>query len=90
MPRRTGQEENIDIQEVCGTGSFGEVHRGLWAGTEVAVKRLHRQDWSTELLDEMRQEISVLQRLHHPNVVSSIASRFCGSREVAEIPIGTA
>ena len=63
------QLADVERHELCGTGGFGEVFRGIWAGTEVAVKRLHRQDLSKELLDEMKAEIEVLQKLHHPNIV---------------------
>jgi hypothetical protein len=68
-------ETSCMAEEVCVTmwcvqaGQFGEVYRGLWAGTEVALKRLHRQDLSKDLLDQMKSEIQVLQRLHHPNIV---------------------
>ena len=46
------QLADVERHELCGTGGFGEVFRGIWAGTEVAVKRLHRQDLSKELLDD--------------------------------------
>jgi serine/threonine-protein kinase CTR1 len=34
----------IQLGERIGIGSYGEVHRGLWRGTEVAVKRFLDQD----------------------------------------------
>lgn len=60
---------DIEMLELTGRGGFGEVYRGLWAGTEVAVKLLHNQDISQKLLNEMKSEVQVLQRLHHPNIV---------------------
>jgi serine/threonine protein kinase len=60
---------DIEMLDLTGSGGFGKVYRGLWAGTEVAVKLLHNQDMSQKLLDEMKSEVQVLQRLHHPNIV---------------------
>ena len=39
----------ILLGERVGIGSFGEVHRALWRGTEVAVKRFLDQDISKNL-----------------------------------------
>ena len=33
----------IELLDETGTGGFGKVFRGMWAGTEVAVKLLHNQ-----------------------------------------------
>lgn len=60
---------DIEMLDLTGSGGFGKVYRGLWAGTEVAVKLLHNQDLNQKLLDEMKSEVQVLQRLHHPNIV---------------------
>jgi serine/threonine protein kinase len=60
---------DIEMLDLTGSGGFGKVYRGLWAGTEVAVKLLHNQDMSKKLLDEMKAEVQVLQQLHHPNIV---------------------
>ena len=59
----------ILLGERIGIGSFGEVHRALWRGTEVAVKRFLDQDISRNLLDEVTFEIDIMRRLRHPNVV---------------------
>jgi hypothetical protein len=67
--REVDVEKEIERHDLVGSGAFGEVYRGLWAGTEIALKRLRRQDLTPELLDEMRSEIQVLQKLHHPNIV---------------------
>lgn len=48
-------------------GSFGEVFRGIWRGTEVAVKLLLEQDLSPDNMDDFCNEISLLSRLRHPN-----------------------
>lgn len=65
-------------QEFLGRGSFGNVRRGLYCKAPVAVKELltgneqppaYRRQAKTELL----QEIRVLMKLRHPNIVCMIA-----------------
>ncbi|CAJ1952066.1 unnamed protein product [Sphenostylis stenocarpa] len=61
--------EEITLGERIGLGSYGEVYRGEWRGTEVAVKRFLDQDISGESLDEFKTEVKIMKRLRHPNVV---------------------
>ncbi|XP_062220266.1 probable serine/threonine-protein kinase SIS8 isoform X3 [Phragmites australis] len=63
------QWEEIAIGERIGLGSFGEVYRGDWHGTEVAVKKFLQQDISSDALEEFRSEVRIMKRLRHPNVV---------------------
>ncbi|OEL35206.1 Serine/threonine-protein kinase EDR1 [Dichanthelium oligosanthes] len=63
------QWEEIAIGERIGLGSFGEVYRGEWHGTEVAVKKFLQQDLSGDALEEFRIEVRIMKRLRHPNVV---------------------
>jgi hypothetical protein len=65
----------IDPHEVTlgpriGIGSYGEVYKGTWRGTEVAVKRfIEQQDLSPQLVQEFRDEVAMMARLRHPNIV---------------------
>ncbi|RDX89886.1 putative serine/threonine-protein kinase SIS8, partial [Mucuna pruriens] len=61
--------EEITLGERIGLGSYGEVYRGEWRGTEVAVKRFLDQDISGESLEEFKTEVKIMKRLRHPNVV---------------------
>nr|CAB3451059.1 unnamed protein product [Digitaria exilis] len=63
------QWEEITMGERIGLGSFGEVYRGEWHGTEVAVKKFLQQDLSGDALEEFRTEVRIMKRLRHPNVV---------------------
>ncbi|XP_068661870.1 probable serine/threonine-protein kinase SIS8 [Aristolochia californica] len=63
------QWEEITMGERIGLGSYGEVYRGEWHGTEVAVKRFLDQDISGDALAEFRSEVRIMKRLRHPNVV---------------------
>ncbi|CAK7349609.1 unnamed protein product [Dovyalis caffra] len=56
--------EEIAVGERIGLGSYGEVYRGDWHGTEVAVKRFLDQDITGESLAEFRSEFDyILQQL---------------------------
>ncbi|KAJ1258726.1 hypothetical protein BS78_10G097900 [Paspalum vaginatum] len=63
------QWEELTLGERVGLGSFGEVYRGDWHGTEVAVKKFLQQDISSDALEEFRTEVGIMKRLRHPNVV---------------------
>ncbi|XP_039053416.1 serine/threonine-protein kinase EDR1-like isoform X1 [Hibiscus syriacus] len=65
---------NIDFSELTvgtrvGIGFFGEVFRGVWNGTEVAIKVFLEQDLTAENMEDFCNEISILSRLRHPNVI---------------------
>ncbi|KAH1127906.1 hypothetical protein AAZX31_06G259100 [Glycine max] len=68
------EEWNIDFTELTvgtrvGIGFFGEVFRGIWNGTDVAIKVFLEQDLTTENMEDFCNEISILSRLRHPNVI---------------------
>ncbi|XP_068304052.1 probable serine/threonine-protein kinase SIS8 isoform X3 [Pyrus communis] len=68
------QEWNIDYSELTvgtrvGIGFFGEVFRGVWNGTDVAIKVFLEQDLTAENMEDFCNEISILSRLRHPNVI---------------------
>uniref|UniRef100_A0A7N0TZQ8 non-specific serine/threonine protein kinase n=1 Tax=Kalanchoe fedtschenkoi TaxID=63787 RepID=A0A7N0TZQ8_KALFE len=67
-------EWNIDFSELTvgtrvGIGFFGEVFRGMWNGTEVAIKVFLEQELTDENMEDFCNEISILSRLRHPNVI---------------------
>jgi len=64
----------VDLNEVqlgtfLGRGGFGEVYKGMWRGTEVAVKKLLHQKMTTKQVREFRREVQTMSKLRHPNVV---------------------
>ncbi|XP_073299426.1 probable serine/threonine-protein kinase SIS8 isoform X1 [Primulina huaijiensis] len=61
--------EDISLGERIGLGSYGEVYRGDWHETEVAVKKFLDQAITGEFLEEFKSEIRIMKRLRHPNVV---------------------
>ena len=61
-------EWNIDFSELkmgvrVGIGSFGEVFRGIWRGTEVEIKVLLEQDLTEKNMEDFCNEISLLSRM---------------------------
>ncbi|KAM3287167.1 dual specificity protein kinase splB isoform X2 [Capsicum chacoense] len=64
------EEWNIDFSELTvGTRVGIEVFRGMWNGTEVAIKVFLEQDLSAENMEDFCNEISILSRARHPNVI---------------------
>ncbi|KAK3009808.1 hypothetical protein RJ639_014016 [Escallonia herrerae] len=61
--------EHLQIGERIGIGSYGEVYRAEWNGTEVAVKKFMDQDISGDALFQFKCEVEIMLRLRHPNVV---------------------
>ncbi|KAK7258751.1 hypothetical protein RIF29_24336 [Crotalaria pallida] len=66
--------EDLVIGERFGIGSYGEVFRADWNGTEVAVKKFFDQDFSGDALSEFKREVRIMLRLRHPNVVHFIGA----------------
>ncbi|KAJ1388657.1 Protein kinase-like domain superfamily [Sesbania bispinosa] len=52
-------EDIISVTYIWHAGSYGEVYRGEWRGTEVAVKRFLDQDISGESLEEFKTEVQI-------------------------------
>jgi tRNA A-37 threonylcarbamoyl transferase component Bud32 len=61
--------EDITLGERIGLGSYGEVYRGDWHGTEVAVKKFLDQALTVESLEEFKSEVRIMKKVRHPNVV---------------------
>ncbi|XP_038991519.1 serine/threonine-protein kinase EDR1-like [Hibiscus syriacus] len=61
--------EDLQVGERIGIGSYGEVYRADWNGTEVAVKKFLDQDFSGDAVVQFKCEVEIMLRLRHPNVV---------------------
>ncbi|KAE8689103.1 Detected protein of confused Function [Hibiscus syriacus] len=61
--------ENLQIGDRIGIGSYGEVYRADWNGTEVAVKKFLDQDFPGDALVQFKCEVEIMLRLRHTNVV---------------------
>ncbi|CAH8356640.1 unnamed protein product [Eruca vesicaria subsp. sativa] len=61
--------DDLTIGEQIGQGSCGTVYHGLWFGSDVAVKVFSKQEYSEETIQSFRQEVLLMRRLRHPNVL---------------------
>eukprot|EP01117_Protostelium_nocturnum_P012030 TRINITY_DN4404_c0_g1_i1.p1 TRINITY_DN4404_c0_g1~~TRINITY_DN4404_c0_g1_i1.p1 ORF type:complete len:1716 (-),score=556.93 TRINITY_DN4404_c0_g1_i1:204-5351(-) len=58
---------DVEVGQMIGKGNFGEVYKGVWNGTTVALKGLTGEDQSE--LEKFKSEIMLLYKLNHPNIV---------------------
>ncbi|RZC56198.1 hypothetical protein C5167_015058 [Papaver somniferum] len=61
--------EDLAIGAQIGHGSCGTVYHGLWCGSEVAIKEFSLFEYSNDLLHSFKQEVLLMKRLRHPNVL---------------------
>ncbi|KAL3505623.1 hypothetical protein ACH5RR_031005 [Cinchona calisaya] len=61
--------EDLTIGEQIGQGSCGTVYHALWHGSDVAVKVFSKQEYSEDVIFSFRQEVSLMKRLRHPNIL---------------------
>ncbi|XP_006800750.1 serine/threonine-protein kinase D3 [Neolamprologus brichardi] len=73
-------QENVDIasvyqifsDEVLGSGQFGIVYGGKHrkSGRDVAIKVIDKMKFPTKQESQLRNEVAILQNLHHPGIVN--------------------
>ena len=61
-------ESELAFGSVLGSGSYGEVRRGKWRGTDVAIKTYFAQTDKANILD-FESEVQMLSTLRHPNIL---------------------
>ncbi|CAA7394614.1 unnamed protein product [Spirodela intermedia] len=73
--------DNFSNINKLGEGGFGDVHKGvLPSGEEIAVKRLSRS--SGQGLDEFKNEVTLIAKLQHRNLVRLLGYCFQGDEKV--------
>ncbi|KAF5207714.1 U-box domain-containing protein [Thalictrum thalictroides] len=63
---------NFDPRLVIGQGGYGSVYRGFLRNTEVAIKLLNSN--SKQGRSEFQQEVDVLSKMRHPNLLTLIGA----------------
>ncbi|GBG58900.1 hypothetical protein CBR_g24251 [Chara braunii] len=70
-PSELDWEKGVPI----GKGAFGEIRLVNWRGTRVAVKTiLHDLASNVNVVKEFRDELGLLQKLRHPNIVQFLGA----------------
>ncbi|XP_072174580.1 uncharacterized protein [Diadema setosum] len=60
----------LSLHESLGKGSFGQVYRGRWRGTQVAIKKLPLEGSSRS---QVEKEVAIHKQATHPNIVQLMA-----------------
>ncbi|KAF9685791.1 hypothetical protein SADUNF_Sadunf03G0090800 [Salix dunnii] len=63
------QWEDLQLGEEIGRGSYAAVFRGIWNGSDVAVKIYLGNQYKEETLLDYQKEIDIMKSLRHPNVL---------------------
>jgi len=72
----------LEFGPLIGKGFFGEVKRGFWRETDVAIKIIYRDQFKTKSsLVMFQNEVGILSKLRHPNVVQFLGACTTGSEE---------
>ena len=66
--------ENIQLGKQIGEGGFGVVYFAHLQGSVIAVKKLRVQRVSRSRLDAFTDEVKLLNKLDHPNIVKFIGA----------------
>ncbi len=71
IPLQTIPYHSLKIEgSPLGSGSFGEVYKAKWFGTDVALKELHLKTLSPTLQAEFKQEAQMMAQCQFPHIVS--------------------
>jgi len=60
----------IVLKERIGRGSVGDVYRGYWRGTEVAIKKMPTVNITQNFMKDMLREAEIMKSIRHPNVLT--------------------
>lgn len=70
------KREDLTLNNVLGRGASGVVHKAMFRGTEVAVKRVLATNTSKDAVTEFELETAIMAGLRHPNIVLFMGSCF--------------
>ena len=83
--------ENYIILEMIGEGAFGKVYKGQRKCTNqiVAIKKIIKKGKKEKELKNLRQEIDILHRLYHENIIQCLDSFETNSEFCLVTELGT-
>lgn len=68
------EQKEVIMQEVIGSGAYGEVKIAIFRGTRVAAKCLHQVIISDYNLSLFTREMEISSKIHHPNIVQFLGA----------------
>ncbi|CAI0381316.1 unnamed protein product [Linum tenue] len=64
----------IKVENKVASGAYGDLYKGMYCSQEVAVKVLKPERVSAEMLREFSQEVYIMRKVRHKNVVQFIGA----------------
>ncbi|KAH9710745.1 serine/threonine-protein kinase STY17 [Citrus sinensis] len=66
--------KQLKIECKVASGSYGDLYKGTYCSQEVAIKVLKPECVNTEMLKEFSQEVYIMRKIRHKNVVQFIGA----------------
>ncbi|KAH0909197.1 hypothetical protein HID58_032518 [Brassica napus] len=66
--------KQLKIEKKVASGSYGDLHKGTYCSQEVAIKFLKPERVNTEMLREFSQEVYIMRKVRHKNVVQFLGA----------------
>ncbi|XP_043810046.1 serine/threonine-protein kinase STY17 isoform X2 [Manihot esculenta] len=66
--------DHLKFENKVASGSYGDLYRGTYCSQEVAIKILKPERVSAEMLREFSQEVYIMRKIRHKNVVQFIGA----------------
>lgn len=64
----------LKVDKKVGSGTFGDLYRGTYCSQDVAIKVLKAERISAEMLRDFSQEVYIMRKIRHKNVVQFIGA----------------
>jgi len=81
--------QDFQILGTIGRGKFSEVHRSLWKGREVALKRVQIFDMDSDARQECKSEVNLLKSLDHDTIIRYLDSFIEGSELIIVLELAS-
>ncbi|KAL7082894.1 hypothetical protein ACP275_14G129300 [Erythranthe tilingii] len=66
--------QNLKFESKVASGSYGDLYKGTYCSQDVAIKILKTERLNTELQKEFAQEVYIMRKIRHKNVIQFIGA----------------